>query len=236
VSARLTASSSPRARIDEIGTPSTCPGAIGETMTQSDCSTSYWHSYSCWSHGRGKGAVSMTLQVSHPRPSSVASSGLDSGFVLRVPDEHLPADARPAMIQNHHQHLHDDNDAASRRARSVSPARPSASSTDPGPHSEPTSVALQQPGPVASLPPPAPPVPPGPSRKRRKSTTDGSHVPAALGAAAAAAAVAAGAAGVSKGSPRVWGRAFRTSGDVVLLIGLVCTALYAAIFALVMSL
>ncbi|ORY76571.1 hypothetical protein BCR35DRAFT_121147 [Leucosporidium creatinivorum] len=35
---------------------------------------------------------------------------------------------------------------------------------------------------------------------------------------------------------RNWGRAFKTSGDVVVLVGIVCTALYAAIFALVMRL
>ncbi|BGP51477.1 hypothetical protein JCM10450v2_007419 [Rhodotorula kratochvilovae] len=37
-------------------------------------------------------------------------------------------------------------------------------------------------------------------------------------------------------SQRIWGREFRTSGDVVVLLGVVCTALYVAIFVLVMQL
>ncbi|SCV73255.1 BQ2448_7180 [Microbotryum intermedium] len=36
--------------------------------------------------------------------------------------------------------------------------------------------------------------------------------------------------------PKLWGRPFRTSGDVVVVLSLVCAALYAAIFALVMVL
>ncbi|GEM12565.1 hypothetical protein Rt10032_c22g6582 [Rhodotorula toruloides] len=39
-----------------------------------------------------------------------------------------------------------------------------------------------------------------------------------------------------KASERVWGRDFRTSGDVVVLLGVVCTTLYVALFALVMQL
>lgn len=39
-----------------------------------------------------------------------------------------------------------------------------------------------------------------------------------------------------KASERVWGREFRTSGDVVVLLGVVCTALYMALFALIMQL
>ncbi|GAA6051407.1 hypothetical protein JCM3770_000503 [Rhodotorula araucariae] len=37
-------------------------------------------------------------------------------------------------------------------------------------------------------------------------------------------------------SQRIWGREFRTSGDVVVLLGVVCTALYIAIFVLIMQL
>lgn len=36
--------------------------------------------------------------------------------------------------------------------------------------------------------------------------------------------------------PRIWGRPFRTSGDVVLLVGLVVMGLYAGLFAVVMRL
>ncbi|SCZ94695.1 BZ3500_MvSof-1268-A1-R1_Chr12-3g04051 [Microbotryum saponariae] len=36
--------------------------------------------------------------------------------------------------------------------------------------------------------------------------------------------------------PKLWGRPFRTSGDVVVVLCLVCVVLYAAIFALVMEL
>jgi hypothetical protein len=39
-----------------------------------------------------------------------------------------------------------------------------------------------------------------------------------------------------KASERIWGREFRTSGDMVILIGLTCTALYVAMFVLVMKL
>lgn len=42
--------------------------------------------------------------------------------------------------------------------------------------------------------------------------------------------------GQLKASERLWGRAFRTSGDVVFLLGVVCTALYVAIFVLIMQL
>ncbi|GAA6006052.1 uncharacterized protein JCM10292_006529 [Rhodotorula paludigena] len=42
--------------------------------------------------------------------------------------------------------------------------------------------------------------------------------------------------GQLKASERLWGRAFRTSGDVVFLLGIVCTALYVAIFVLIMQL
>ncbi|BGP11102.1 hypothetical protein JCM10049v2_007001 [Rhodotorula toruloides] len=41
---------------------------------------------------------------------------------------------------------------------------------------------------------------------------------------------------VVKASERIWGREFRTSGDVVVLLGVVCTALYMALFALIMQL
>ncbi|GAA5827565.1 hypothetical protein JCM5353_001618 [Sporobolomyces roseus] len=39
-----------------------------------------------------------------------------------------------------------------------------------------------------------------------------------------------------KAAERVWGRAFRTSGDMVVLISLTCTALYVAMFVLVLKL
>ena len=39
-----------------------------------------------------------------------------------------------------------------------------------------------------------------------------------------------------KAADRVWGRAFRTSGDMVVLISLTCTALYLAMFVLVLKL
>lgn len=40
----------------------------------------------------------------------------------------------------------------------------------------------------------------------------------------------------ARANDRVWGREFRTSGDVVVLLGVVCTALYIAIFVLIMQL
>ena len=39
-----------------------------------------------------------------------------------------------------------------------------------------------------------------------------------------------------KASERVWGRSFKTSGDMVVLIVLTCTALYVAMFVLVLKL
>lgn len=39
-----------------------------------------------------------------------------------------------------------------------------------------------------------------------------------------------------KASERVWGREFRTSGDMVVLIALTCTALYVAMFVLILKL
>lgn len=39
-----------------------------------------------------------------------------------------------------------------------------------------------------------------------------------------------------KAAERVWGREFRTSGDMVVLIVLTCTALYIAIFVLILKL
>jgi len=40
----------------------------------------------------------------------------------------------------------------------------------------------------------------------------------------------------ARANDRVWGREFRTSGDVVVLLGVVCTALYIAIFVSIMQL
>ncbi|GAA6018675.1 hypothetical protein JCM11491_001256 [Sporobolomyces phaffii] len=39
-----------------------------------------------------------------------------------------------------------------------------------------------------------------------------------------------------KASERIWGREFRTSGDMVILIVLTCTALYVAMFVLILKL
>ncbi|GAA5964479.1 hypothetical protein JCM21900_002390 [Sporobolomyces salmonicolor] len=40
----------------------------------------------------------------------------------------------------------------------------------------------------------------------------------------------------AKASERLWGRAFRTSGDMVVLIGIACTVLYIALLVLIMRL
>ncbi|GAA5896375.1 hypothetical protein JCM5296_002715 [Sporobolomyces johnsonii] len=40
----------------------------------------------------------------------------------------------------------------------------------------------------------------------------------------------------ARASERLWGRAFRTSGDMVVLIGIACTVLYIALFVLIMRL
>ncbi|GAA6018328.1 hypothetical protein JCM10207_000807 [Rhodosporidiobolus poonsookiae] len=45
-----------------------------------------------------------------------------------------------------------------------------------------------------------------------------------------------GASKQKKASERLWGREFRTSGDVVVLVGCLCTGLYIALFVLVMRL
>ena len=40
-----------------------------------------------------------------------------------------------------------------------------------------------------------------------------------------------------KASERLWGtRPFRTSGDIIILLGVVCAALYVAIFVMIMRL
>lgn len=39
-----------------------------------------------------------------------------------------------------------------------------------------------------------------------------------------------------KQNPKIWGRDFRTSGDVVIVVGLVVTGLYLALFVLIMKL
>ncbi|GAA5933830.1 hypothetical protein JCM3775_000298 [Rhodotorula graminis] len=63
--------------------------------------------------------------------------------------------------------------------------------------------------------------------RRRRSDHDfaDSHRPATDPQAAAA-----------RANDRLWGRDFRTSGDVVVLLGLVCAALYIAIFVSIMQL
>ncbi|GAA5838995.1 hypothetical protein JCM9279_002561 [Rhodotorula babjevae] len=62
--------------------------------------------------------------------------------------------------------------------------------------------------------------------RRRRSDHDfaDSHRPATAAQAAA------------RANDRIWGREFRTSGDVVVLLGIVCAALYIAIFASIMQL